>query len=49
MNFQLDNAIEFVNGEQTGRLGMILIRCNNVLWIGADKGEAGTNGDVEMS
>ena len=33
MNFQLLNATEWVNGENRGLLGEILIRCNNVLYI----------------
>ncbi|EPX74067.1 Sm snRNP core protein Smf1 [Schizosaccharomyces octosporus yFS286] len=33
MNLQLLNAAEWVNGEKTGDLGEIFIRCNNVLWV----------------
>lgn len=34
MNIQLSNTEEFVNGVSSGTLGQVLIRCNNVLWIG---------------
>ena len=33
MNAQLANAVEIIDGEETGNLGEVLIRCNNVLWI----------------
>ncbi|KAK9471989.1 small nuclear ribonucleoprotein F [Dipodascopsis tothii] len=33
MNLQLNKAVEFVDGEDKGSLGEIMIRCNNVLWI----------------
>lgn len=36
MNVQLDEAHEFIEGEDKGLLGEILIRCNNVLWITGD-------------
>ncbi|KAH7714869.1 small nuclear ribonucleoprotein F [Aphelenchoides avenae] len=37
MNLQLANTEEFIDGTNTGALGEVLIRCNNVLWIaGAD-------------
>ena len=35
MNLQLANTKEFINGEETGELGEVLIRCNNVLFIRA--------------
>ncbi|PAA94101.1 hypothetical protein BOX15_Mlig017958g1, partial [Macrostomum lignano] len=35
MNLQLANAEEFIDGCQTGHLGEMLIRCNNVLYIRA--------------
>ncbi|KAK9456147.1 hypothetical protein V1511DRAFT_509958 [Dipodascopsis uninucleata] len=35
MNMQLDNTIEFVDGEDKGTLGEVMIRCNNVLWVSA--------------
>ncbi|KAF2788990.1 small nuclear ribonucleoprotein F [Melanomma pulvis-pyrius CBS 109.77] len=34
MNIQLSNTEEFINGKSSGTLGQVLIRCNNVLWIG---------------
>ncbi|CDO54713.1 similar to Saccharomyces cerevisiae YPR182W SMX3 Core Sm protein Sm F [Geotrichum candidum] len=37
MNLQLDDAVEFIAGENKGKLGEILIRCNNVLWVTEDK------------
>ncbi|CDO99818.1 unnamed protein product [Coffea canephora] len=33
MNLQLANAEEYIEGQFTGNLGEILIRCNNVLYI----------------
>ena len=36
MNFQMINATEWVNGENRGLLGEILIRCNNVLYVKSD-------------
>ena len=36
MNIQLGDAVEFVGGEEAGRVGEVLIRCNNVLFV---KGE----------
>lgn len=33
MNLQLANTEEFIDGQFTGNLGEILIRCNNVLYI----------------
>ena len=35
MNLQLANTKEFVNGQMTGELGEVLIRCNNVLFVRA--------------
>ena len=45
MNLQLDKAEEYVEGNCTGNLGEVLIRCNNVLYIRgveeeAEEGEA---------
>jgi small nuclear ribonucleoprotein F len=38
MNLQLANTEEYIDGTNTGALGEVLIRCNNVLWIaGADE------------
>jgi small nuclear ribonucleoprotein F len=36
MNVQLSNTEEYMEGKKTGVLGMVLIRCNNVLWISRD-------------
>ncbi|KAF0698796.1 Aste57867_10585 [Aphanomyces stellatus] len=33
MNLQLANTDEYVNGNNTGHLGEVLIRCNNVLYV----------------
>ena len=33
MNLQLANTDEIIDGEETGNLGEVLIRCNNVLWV----------------
>ncbi|KAF6261888.1 hypothetical protein COO60DRAFT_1499077 [Scenedesmus sp. NREL 46B-D3] len=33
MNLQLANTEEFVDGQSTGTLGEVLIRCNNVLYL----------------
>ncbi|WZN59776.1 small nuclear ribonucleoprotein F [Chloropicon roscoffensis] len=35
MNMQLTNTEEFVDGQLTGNLGEVLIRCNNVLYMRA--------------
>ena len=35
MNLQLTNREEFVDGQLTGNLGEVLIRCNNVLYMRA--------------
>ncbi|KAF9696232.1 hypothetical protein EKO04_006178 [Ascochyta lentis] len=50
MNIQLSNTEEFVNGVSSGTLGQVLIRCNNVLWIGqADSVQAKAAKDTAMS
>lgn len=50
MNIQLSNTEEFINGVSSGTLGQVLIRCNNVLWIGqADGVEAKVSKDTAMS
>jgi len=36
MNLQLEDTHEYVDGNYTGNLGEVLIRCNNVLYIKAD-------------
>jgi hypothetical protein len=33
MNVQLGNAIEYIDEQNKGPLGEILIRCNNILYI----------------
>ncbi|CAF2132237.1 unnamed protein product [Brassica napus] len=33
MNLQLGNTEEYIDGQLTGNLGEILIRCNNVLYV----------------
>ncbi|XP_056693039.1 probable small nuclear ribonucleoprotein F isoform X2 [Spinacia oleracea] len=33
MNLQLANTEEYIEGQKTGDLGEILIRCNNVLYL----------------
>mmetsp|Transcript_27167 Transcript_27167/g.20326 ORF Transcript_27167/g.20326 Transcript_27167/m.20326 type:complete len:84 (+) Transcript_27167:45-296(+) len=41
MNVQLNNTEEYVDGELSGNLGEVLIRCNNVMYIrGADEGSS---------
>ncbi|CAG8448548.1 659_t:CDS:2 [Acaulospora morrowiae] len=42
MNLQLANTEEFIDGNSTGALGEVLIRCNNVLYI------RGIEEDTEM-
>jgi small nuclear ribonucleoprotein F len=46
---QLANTEEFVDGQFTGNLGEVLIRCNNVLYMrGAVEGED-EDGDAAMA
>ena len=33
MNVQLGNAVEYIDDQNKGPLGEILIRCNNILYI----------------
>uniref|UniRef100_A0AC35UF99 Sm protein F n=1 Tax=Rhabditophanes sp. KR3021 TaxID=114890 RepID=A0AC35UF99_9BILA len=33
MNLQIAETEEFIDGACTGKLGEVLIRCNNILWI----------------
>ncbi|CAK5040192.1 unnamed protein product [Meloidogyne enterolobii] len=41
MNLHLANSEEYIDGTNTGALGEILIRCNNILWVSAaDEAEA---------
>lgn len=46
MNIQLSGAEEFIAGKSNGKLGQVLVRCNNVLWI-SGKGQANGH-DVGM-
>ncbi|KAL7638565.1 UNVERIFIED_CONTAM: hypothetical protein RMT77_011141 [Armadillidium vulgare] len=40
MNLQLANTDEYIEGQVTGSLGEVLVRCNNVLYIrGAEEEE----------
>jgi small nuclear ribonucleoprotein F len=34
MNLQMANTEEFIDGVNTGNLGEVLIRCNNILYVG---------------
>ncbi|VVT51567.1 uncharacterized protein SAPINGB_P003139 [Magnusiomyces paraingens] len=45
MNLQLDNAVEYIDGDKKGQLGEIMIRCNNVLWVAEDS----SSGDIDMN
>ncbi|KAF2739898.1 small nuclear ribonucleoprotein F [Polyplosphaeria fusca] len=50
MNLQLAKAEEYVNGKNNGELGQVLIRCNNVLWIGhANQVQPAEPNDTSMS
>uniref|UniRef100_A0AC34QKX2 Sm protein F n=1 Tax=Panagrolaimus sp. JU765 TaxID=591449 RepID=A0AC34QKX2_9BILA len=35
MNLQIANTEEYIDGVNQGSLGEVLIRCNNVLYVGA--------------
>ncbi|KAL4873997.1 hypothetical protein BDV12DRAFT_158867 [Aspergillus spectabilis] len=35
MNVLLRDTEEFIDGKETGTLGLVLIRCNNILWMGS--------------
>ncbi|OGM41632.1 hypothetical protein ABOM_009712 [Aspergillus bombycis] len=35
MNVLLRDTEEFIDGKNTGTLGLVLIRCNNILWMGS--------------
>lgn len=39
MNLQLTQTEEWINGKMAGKLGDVLIRCNNVLYIRGGEGE----------
>ena len=49
MNLQLANAEEFVNGNNVGNLGEVLIRCNNVLYVRGVPEKEMKGGDANMS
>ena len=41
MNLQMAHTEEYIDGNCTGKLGEVLVRCNNVLYIrGVDEPEA---------
>lgn len=42
MNLQLTNTEEFIDGQFAGKLGEVLIRCNNVLYIKAADAKGAT-------
>lgn len=41
MNVQLANTEELIDGQLSGSLGEVLIRCNNILYVREAKEEAG--------
>ena len=44
MNVQLGNAVEFIDEQNKGPLGEVLIRCNNILYIsGLDEADEEEN------
>lgn len=45
MNLQLANTEEYIDGQFTGNLGEVLIRCNNVMYV---RGAPEEGGDDEM-
>lgn len=45
MNVQLDKAVEYIDEQNKGPLGEILIRCNNILYISGIE-EAGDDDDA---
>ena len=52
MNLQLANTEEYIDGNFTGQLGEVLIRCNNVLYIRGVPDEqegAAAGADAEMA
>jgi small nuclear ribonucleoprotein F len=48
MNIQLSDAEEHIPNEEPTKLGQILIRCNNVLWIRGAKEAGDEKPDVAM-
>ncbi|CAF0912210.1 unnamed protein product [Didymodactylos carnosus] len=48
MNVQLGNAVEYIDDQNKGPLGEIMIRCNNILYIhGMDEDEEDDNNDMQ--
>ena len=52
MNLQLASTEEYINGDFTGNLGEVLIRCNNVMYIrgvaeAPEKSVEGSNNAME--
>jgi small nuclear ribonucleoprotein F len=48
MNIQLSDAEEHIPDQEATKLGQILIRCNNVLWIRGAGPRGGNEKDVTM-
>jgi len=48
MNLQLAQTEEYIDGNLTGSLGEVLIRCNNVLYIKQCEDEEGGGGGEAM-
>ncbi|KAF2369056.1 LSM domain eukaryotic/archaea-type [Trinorchestia longiramus] len=47
MNMQLANTEEYIEGQSTGSLGEVLVRCNNVLYIrGAEEDDDEQDGQM---
>ena len=48
MNVQMGNAVEYIDEQNKGPLGDILIRCNNILYISGieDADDDGDNDDA---
>merc|ERR1712221_4995 len=47
MNLQLANTEEYIEGQSTGPLGEVLIRCNNVLYIRGAEDEDEEEGQMK--
>merc|ERR1712072_312545 len=48
MNLQLASTEEYIDGNFTGNLGEVLIRCNNVLYLRAAPEDDAAGGDMEQ-
>jgi len=48
MNLQLASTEEYVDGNFTGNLGEVLIRCNNVLYLRAAPEDDAGEGEMEQ-